>query len=242
MLDTGQLVTAEHVLTQRLRLAQIGAGFVTPEAGAQPVLFDTNPRRDDVSELLYTLGRGEPTLSWYMFKPDEEALIEASRRAGRTAVVYDSNRPEATLDAWKAGEYDDLLGSLYSGLTEGHTLVRAAHCLYYTNTPRLIARQQSEKRPHRIGQTRPVTYYDFLASGTNDEASLEAVRKKARWTGEALGDNPALARDWLRATIRGGVFEGSPAAQVNVNTALERAPGQMEIDFSDYEEAMRGQL
>jgi hypothetical protein len=123
-----------------------------------------------------------------MFKQDALALVAASRSAGRTSVVYDPARPEETLEAWKAGKAHDLIGNLGSGLVEGHTLVRAAHCLFYSNTPSAIKRYQAERRILRIGQTRPVTYYDFLATGTT-----------------ALGDDPARAAAWLRATLLGEV-------------------------------------
>lgn len=230
VLDSGQLVTAEHVLTMRLRLAQISAGFISPAAGEDAIPFDQNPRRDAVSDLLFRFGLGEPTLSWCMWKNDAQVLLEASQRAGRTAVVYDSNNPQDTLDAWKAGKYHDLIGNLQSGLTEGHTLVRAAKCLYYTNTPRLITRRQSEKRPHRIGQTRPVDYYDFLGNATLDEANLEMVRGKLHWTGVSLGDNPQIAKAWLKAALKGEPFE--PQAQKGYDAR------QMDLDWEAYEREM----
>lgn len=165
-----------------------------------------------------------------MWKHDAESLLYASQRAGRTAVVYDSNNPGDTLDAWKAGKYHDLIGNLQSGLTEGHTLVRAAHCLYYTNTPRLITRRQSEKRPHRIGQTREVHYYDFLGNQTLDEANLEMVRGKLHWAGVSLNDNPAIAKAWLKAALKGEPFEPQQPKGYDAR--------QMDLDWGDYEAAM----
>lgn len=206
-LSDGTLVTAEHVLTMRLRLMQIGAGFIVPSAGAEPIPFSPNPRRDAITELLYQFGPGEPSIVWCMFRHDYASIVQASQRAGRRPVVYDAAQPEATLDAWKSGQYTDLIGNLGSGLVEGHTLVRARKAVYYTNTPRLIARAQSEKRPHRIGQTREVDYYDMIARGTQDRANLEMVRRKGFWTGEVLGDDPELAKRWMRATMRGEEFE-----------------------------------
>lgn len=237
-LDSGSVVTTDHVLTMRLRLMQIGAGFVAPSAGAQPEAFRENPRLDKLTAMLASPKlNDEPTLQWCQFVHDAASLAEASRSLGREPVIYDANDPVHTLDRWVNGEADDLIANLGSGLTEGFTLVRTAHVLYYTNTPRLITRQQSEKRAHRIGQTRPVTYYDFLARGTNDEANLEAVRQKAVWVGQTLGDDPARAAAWLRATLRVepiilGMDTASPA---------ERQPAQPSFwdggspDMDEYE-------
>lgn len=231
-LADGTLVTAEHVLTMRLRFAQIGAGHISPAAGEEAIPFEQNPRREALSELLFTFGTGEATLQWCLWKADAQAMLEASARAGRTAIVYDSNNPEDTLDAWRAGRYHDLIGNLQSGLTEGHTLVRARKCLYYSNTPRLITRRQSEKRVHRIGQTRDVDYYDFLAEQTLDEANLEMVRSKAHWTGVALGDNPQIVAEWLKAVLRGGEWS-EPGDD---NTTLN-AQGNLDFDINDFEAA-----
>jgi hypothetical protein len=203
VLSSGELVTTDHVLTMRLRLMQIGCGFVTPSAGSRPVCFGENPRADAYADLLTAIGPSEPTLTWCQFVQDARTTEEVSRSLGRRPVVYSADDPVHTLDAWKAGDADDLIANLGSGLTEGQTLVRTAHIPYFSNTPRLITRQQSEKRAHRIGQTRSPTYYDFLARGTNDTANLEAVRGKAGWMGLAMGDDPGRAAAWLRATLSG---------------------------------------
>lgn len=72
----------------------------------------------------------------------------------------------------------------------GLTLTAAATAIYLSNDYSYITRVQSEDRCHRIGQTRPVTYVDVLATGprnerTVDHAILKALKAKedlARWT------------------------------------------------------------
>jgi hypothetical protein len=196
VLQAGQMVTAVMALTMQLRLAQIGCGFVTPGAGSEEVPFKENPRADYVREWLAGL-EGAPAVLWGHFKFDVATLVECSRRAGRTAVVYDKNDAAGTMDAWKAGEFTDLIGNLHSTMTEGFTLTRARAVAYYSNGPRLITRQQSEARTRRIGQTGPCIYADFLAEGTQDAKALERVRQKGVVSGMVLGDDPAQTLRWL---------------------------------------------
>lgn len=244
-LPTGQLVTAEHVLTLRTRLMQIGCGFVTPQAGAEPVPFARNPRAEAAADVLRGLPPGEPTLGWGLFTHDCLALAEVSRSLGRRPVIFDAGNTAATVDAWKRGQFDDLIAQLGSGMTEFYTLNRACHMLYFSNTPRLISRQQSEKRVHRIGQTREVHYYDFLARGTNDEANLEAVRRKGRWVGMSLGDDPNKMAAWLRASLTGDLPDEHGLTD-NMYRFRVRAPYEHEEQLSmewgdggEYERAMR---
>ena len=53
---------------------------------------------------------------------------------------------------------------------------------------------QSEDRPHRIGQKKPVTYIDLVSTGTIDEKVLTALRSKINISSEVLGEK---AREWL---------------------------------------------
>jgi SNF2 family DNA or RNA helicase len=42
----------------------------------------------------------------------------------------------------------------------------------------LLLREQSEDRNHRIGQTRPVFYYDFITQDTVDTMILDSLKQK----------------------------------------------------------------
>ena len=239
ILSDGRMVTAEHVLTLRLRLMQIGCGFITPSAGEEPVPFAQNPRAEAVRGVLQVLPEGEPTIGWGLFTHDCQTLAAVSRSLGRRPVIFDAANTEGTVDAWKRGQYDDLIGQLNSGLVEFYTLNRACHMLYYSNSPRLIARQQSERRCRRIGQTRPVTYYDFLARGTNDEANLEAVRVKARWMGMSMGEDPQRAAAWLRATLMDDPYAAKSEAQAMSLDAFREEYMSDWMSGDEYEATLR---
>jgi SNF2 family DNA or RNA helicase len=185
-LDSGELVTAELALVRILRLKQITSGFIAPTAGAQPVRFDPNPRAAMLREVLEDLTR--PAIIWASFVEDVDVCAAASRAAGRRPVVYNGSRPQDSMDAFHAGQADDIIGNLESGMVEGYTLNEADTTIYYSNSIKLIKRKQSEDRNHRIGQTRPVTYIDLLAEGTLDARALTRLREKGAAVGMVLGD------------------------------------------------------
>lgn len=196
VLRSGELVTAEMAFTLQMRLSQIGCGFIRPGAGAEDVPFKENSRADAFREYLVGLS-GAPAVCWGRFKHDVLVMQDASRRAHRRPVVYDHHDVAGTLEAWRAGEYDDLIANLHSTMIEGYTLTRANFSLYYSNSPRLITRQQSEKRTNRIGQAGTAVYVDFLAEGTADTRALEMLRGKGVVSGTVLGDDPARVLRWL---------------------------------------------
>lgn len=196
VLESGELVTAGMALTMQLRLKQIGCGFVRPAAGLEDVLFKDNPRADALREYLVGL-EGAPTVIWGLFRHDVGAASDASRRAGRRPVVYAQDDVAGTVEAWAAGEYDDLVANLNSTMIEGYTLVHTNTMIYYSNSPRLITRQQSEARIRRIGQKRTVLYVDFLAEGTADAKALKLLREKGVVSGTVLGDDPLRTLSWL---------------------------------------------
>lgn len=197
LLDSDEIVTVDLALVLQMRLAQITSGFIKPNDADQPYLFPRNPRAALLKEVLEDQTR--PAIIWGRFVHDCEIAAEASRKAGRRPVVYDGTRPELAIDAFKSGEADDIIANLSSSMIEGWTLTRAKTTIYVSNSPKLIARQQSEDRNHRIGQDDTVLYIDMLAEGTADVKTLDRLIMKRELTGSVLGDG--LAAD-ARASLR----------------------------------------
>ena len=73
-------------------------------------------------------------------------------------------------------------------------MTAATTVIYFSNAYDLEIRLQSEDRPHRIGQKKPVTYIDLVSTGTIDEKVLTALRSKINISSEVLGEK---AREWL---------------------------------------------
>jgi hypothetical protein len=195
VLTSGEVVTTEHVLTLHLRLTQVGCGFITPAAGEQPVPFTPNPRAQLLTELLRDIGG--PVIVWARFVHDTLTAAAAARAAGRTPVIFDGADPTAALDAFHGGTANVIIANLESNMREGYTLNEASSVIYYSNTPKLMNRQQSEDRCHRIGQHSPVTYYDLLAERTLDAFTLGALRSKRTAVGTVMGEDLNTAKQWL---------------------------------------------
>jgi len=203
LLDSNELVTAELALTLALRLNQICAGHVRAVAGGEPFLFPGNPRGAALGDYLEDHAR-QPHLVWYAFQPDEAQVEEACARAALSMAFYRGDDDGRAIRSFKDGSVDVLAGNLSSGMAEGHTLVRAASGLYFSRTWRTIQRRQSEDRIHRIGQTEPVHYVDFVADRSPaDERQLDCLRGKRATVDLVMGDPPEKARAWLRSAISG---------------------------------------
>lgn len=199
ILESGELITAEMALVLHLRLTQIGCGFVKPTPSDPEVPFNPNPR----AALLQTVLEDQtgPTIIWGRFVRDVATAVEASKRAGRRPAVFDGTRPGDSVDAFHRGEVDDLIANIDSNMREGYTLNEAQTTIYYSNSPKLLNRLQSEDRNHRIGQTGTVTYIDLLAERTLDTKTLDDLKEKREVTGTVLGDDPETARTWLTEAL-----------------------------------------
>ena len=196
LLDSGELITAELAIVRVMRLQQITSGFVVPTLGAEPVLFNPNPRAQLLREVLEDLTR--PAIIWGRFTHDIRIAEEMSRAAGRRPVVFDGSDPAASLDPFHAGEADDFIANLESGAREGLTLNEADTVIYYSNSTKLLNRLQSEDRNHRIGQSQNVLYIDLLGEGTLDAKVLDTLSDKRDNAALVLGDDP---REWLREAL-----------------------------------------
>jgi hypothetical protein len=198
-LESGAPITVEYPIQLDLRLTQIASGFLTAGPGCPAEPFTPNPRAALFREVLRDLT--SPAILWGRFRHDVEGAVSASRAAGRRPVVFDGARPGDALDAFTSGAADDIVANLSSGMIEGFTLTRARAVLYWSNSPKLITRLQSEDRAHRIGQRNPVTYYDFVAEGTRDARRLDRLQSKRRSTGEVFGEDQDALRAFLREVI-----------------------------------------
>ncbi len=76
----------------------------------------------------------------------------------------------------------------------GLTLTEAKTVFYYSNSFNLMDRLQSEDRAHRIGQTDPVNYIDFIGDGTVDWNIVGALRAKQDIASQVTGDT---IKEWL---------------------------------------------
>lgn len=197
ILEDGELVTAQLAITRMLRLQQVLCGYVPVDGDDEPTqLIDPsqNPRlkllRDTMEDV------NGKTITWAIYKMDIDMIMQALRDMGRRPVRYDGSVSdadrEAAKHAFKHGDATDFVAN--SSMSEGLTLTEANTVIYYNNSYKLLDRQQSEDRAHRIGQEHPVNYIDLVCPGTRDEAAIAALVEKSEVAATILGDRQ---EEWL---------------------------------------------
>ena len=196
-LGSGEMVTAQIVLVELLRLQQIISGFVKTEMEQEiRDIEGGNPRIDGVVEVL---GECAPrqTIIWARFKHDIDLISERLTKEEITHVTYDgrtsdNDRAQAIAD-FRSGKARVFLANP-AAAGEGLTLIEATVVLNYSHSFKLAERLQSEDRCHRIGQDKAVLYVDFISPDTIDEKIVGALRLKMNIASMINGDT---YREWI---------------------------------------------
>jgi len=198
-LDGGS-VTTKMVLTELLRLQQVASGHVKLDDGRM-LFFDPNPRRKLLAEVVEDIPHRH--IIFNRFTEDVNIGMEVCKARGLRAGRYDGrDDTQARNDVVERFQHLprehpralDVIVANTQALSEGRTLTQAQTVIYYSNGWSALQRQQSEDRPHRIGQDHNVLYIDLMCPGTPDEKIVKAYRKKQSISEKVLGDNP---RDWI---------------------------------------------
>ena len=178
----GRWLSTDNILTTILRLQQITSGYAAVEdldTKEQKVLNVDKARCEALKTLLENFPEGEPVVVFARFKKDLKNIRKVCKELGlKSSEVSGSIN---TLKEWKAGE-TQVLAAQYSSGSESIDLTRARYCIYYSMTQRLALYEQSRKRVHRPGQTRPVVYYHLVETMrkgmTIDEKMYHALKNK----------------------------------------------------------------
>lgn len=196
-------VDAPLFITRMLRMQQVTCGYVPavryepgPDGLEREVRevhrYEKNPRLDALLELLEDVDH--QAIIWARFREDIDQVCAA---LGDAAVRFDGQvGDQARLDAVARFQYGDarwFVGNP-AAAGEGLTLHAARTVVYYSNSPKLGDRLQSEDRAHRIGQEHPVQYYDIIGVDTIDEHWVQNLRNKKDIAAAVTGDQ---LREWI---------------------------------------------
>lgn len=179
-------ISASNALVKQLRLQQMAGGHLQPDAGG-PVEKIHDEKFTAIAELLADMDPGEKVVIFCKFRPEikelESIVLNLKRPVYHLIGGIDSSEP------WKRSVGGVILVQISAG-SEGVDLTAARYCIYCSLCHSLKDYQQGRKRLHRPGQTRPVTYYHIVASGTIDneiyaaldtkESVVESVRQRLR--------------------------------------------------------------
>ena len=189
----GKMATAPHVLTQMMRLHQITCGHLKNDDGTI-----TEIKNNRIKELISLLDEVEgKVIIWANYIHDIEHIVkEIKKQYGDDSIVqyYGAVSSEDRADAIIKFQDPNSKARFFIGNPQtggyGITLTAANTVVYYSNGYDLEKRLQSEDRAHRIGQTKSVTYVDFIAPKTVDEKIVKALRSKMNIA------NKIMDEDW----------------------------------------------
>lgn len=171
--EAGSEVTVLNALVKLLRLQQCSSGFVGDDDGNLVTLGTS--KIDAFREYLDDLPLHEPLVVFCRFVADLEAVKRACAESGRTYSEISGRAKD--LEEWQKGETDVLVAQIQSG-AEGIDLSRSAQCAFLSVGFSLGQYEQALARLDRPGQTRPVTYTNFIAQGTVDRRVFTALKQR----------------------------------------------------------------
>ena len=178
----GLWLESNNALTTVLRLQQITSGYACVEnieTKEKKIINVDNARREELKTLLEEFPEHEPIVVFAHYKKDLKNIRKACDELGYSYSEVSGSAD--TLKEWKTGK-TRVLGVQYSSGSESIDLTRAKYCVYYSLTQRLALYEQSRKRIHRPGQTRPVVYYHLIETMkkgfTIDQRIYEALKSK----------------------------------------------------------------
>lgn len=190
-------VTAQHVLTQLLRMQQVCSGFVRLDDGRIEE-FSGNKLNELMEAMEEVDGK---VIIWANFTHDILTIEKAlAKEYGPESVrtYYGATNVEDRQQMVR--DFQDMNHPLRFFIGQprtggyGLTLTAATTIVYYSNGYDLEVRLQSEDRAHRIGQKNNVTYIDIVAENTVDEKILRALRSKINIATEVLAEG---YKEWL---------------------------------------------
>lgn len=179
-------------MVKNLRLQQISSGWWPEKEDFKPIEIPATSRLIALMNLLKSF-EGEKALIFSRFRADLDLIQQT---LGKAAVSYHGGVGEEDRAFAKRKFMEDPKTLYFVGQPAtaglGHTLTAASHVVFYSNHPSLRLREECEKRAHRQGQKSVVHIWDLVASRTQDNALIRALREKKEISNLILEDPDAF--------------------------------------------------
>lgn len=203
----GKIITASNALSLILRLQQITSGCIPAEDSDGRVTLERvgNEKEEALADIAEGIEPHEPIPVFCRFKSDLQSVRDVAESLGRNYMEISGSVNQ--YEEFRSSPEGMMLGIQIQSGSEGIDLTRAMYSVYYSVGHSLGQFQQSLKRVHRPGQTRPVTYYHLIAEGTVDRRIYNSFMQK-REIVEGILD---LLNDELA---------GAPATPENIGKAV----------------------
>lgn len=194
-LENEAFVTVTMVIVQMLRLHQVLCGHVVDEVGEMHEVPELRTQ-----ELLNLLEEYDgKAVIWcnydYNIRKISEAL-EKEYGKGSVARFWGGNKKtrEAEEKEFQTNPKCRFMVSTEAAGQRGREWSIGNLVVYYSNSPDLEQRSQSEERTQAVGKKEPVLYVDFVAEGTVDEKYIDILNQKIKLSAAISGDD---FREWL---------------------------------------------
>ena len=162
-------ISVQHCLTRLIRLQQITSGYLPDGEGR---LHSTSPNKCLAAMELIEEMAGEPVVVFCRFTHDIHEIRKNCLAAGITSGELSGQHND--LDDWQDSKFQVLCVQIQSG-SLAVDFTRARYGIYYSIGYSLGDFEQSEKRMHRPGQKRAVTYYHLVVKDSVDEKIYAAL-------------------------------------------------------------------
>lgn len=172
-LGDGDQSTVSNVLAKSLRLRQITAGYLPSDSGTMKLLGSS--KISAIRDVVDTSLAGERRLVIFaVFREEISQLRAALAAPGRELLVVTGDTPQvdriAARKRFASAEDKQLvmIAQISTMSLAVNELVAANHALFASLTLQRADHTQACDRLHRPGQTKPVTFWYFLAPRTVD--------------------------------------------------------------------------
>jgi len=207
-LSEEQVITAEMVASQYVKLQQISSGFIKDgDDYHQLVPMVSLPKFEALCEILDSNGcgnsvLGSKTLVFAHFRHTCRELLVCFKEAyGDAAYILGGMSPDETRhqkERFNAKGGPQVMVLQIAAGREGHTLLGhpenpCYNVCFYENNFNLGDRVQAEDRAHRHGQKNNVIYTDFTSSPI-ETLIIKALQTKKDLIGHLLDNKPKLQK------------------------------------------------
>lgn len=199
-----EIFEINHAVVVASKLRQIACGFLyRPEL---PPLYMRCPKVDALLELVGETGRlaGIPKIVIWCAHTAE--IIRLSRLLGDKCVVYygraNVGKAQARLRFRDDPNCRFFIGQVDSGVGMNELIVSNT-AVYFSNSLRVVSRQQSEGRTRRKGSEghETIDYYDIVTAGSIEAEMLKSLRSDEEFADKLargiMAKNKALVRSLI---------------------------------------------
>lgn len=177
-----EVVTADSILEQGLRLHQITSGYLPNGVGeATAIVADKeNPKLQATLEILDELG-GKPVVIFTRFREDVR-ILQRNLESNGYSVRLLTGSVNQQMEWQYEGQGQVLIANIQAG-GEAVDLTRARYCIYYSIGHSRSSFVQSLARIRRVGADldHPVTYYHLMMENSVDLLIREAMTHKGEF-------------------------------------------------------------